>query len=105
MILQTSSPSSSEKLQALTIHAELTAVFEQRYGGSQDTEALQSVQSLCNSLSWGVMTEKVHTIAAWATILYSDHKHAKWGANGVERVRSFIWDDMSSLERAICRME
>jgi hypothetical protein len=101
-------PSSPQKQKALTIHAELTAVLNQRPGGWADEEALQSVRHLrfrFPCASGGYMAEKINSIESWAAILYSDRKHATWGVNGVERVRSFIWEAMSSLRHIINRME
>jgi hypothetical protein len=85
---------------ALSIHAELTAVFKQHPGGWADTDALQSVQRLCLPLErsgLGVLAEKAASVARLAGILYSDRKHARWGVTGPERIHSFIRQDLVSL--------
>lgn len=100
--------SSPQKQEALTIHAKLTAIFRQHHGGCPDTEALQKVRHLrfrFPCAGGGYVAEKIGSIESWATILYSDRKHARWGVNGVESIRDFIWQDMHSLANCIRRME
>lgn len=99
---------SPRKLEALNVHAELTAVFQHYQGGWADSEALRKVQELCSRLGYGYSGElavKLKGVEQYTSILYSERKHSRYGAQGADRVRGFIWQDMNSLGQIIRRME
>ena len=107
MTLQAQLPPSSSKRSALEVHTELAAVLNEHIGGWADTEALGKVQRLCSRLRDSrnvALSEKAHSIEQTASILYSERKHSRYNG-GVQAVRGFLWNDMTSLWIVIDGME
>ena len=92
---------------AITLVGRLEAALDEYEPGYANAEALQTFKSLLKELNesagdfTNLVAEKVGSIQEWLSILYSPRKHQRHG--GVERVKLYIRQDLSSLRAIVER--